>query len=181
MRAPEIRDLLLEEIDDSHADLLITTGSTAPGGGNLLRNVLRDLAAHWLIDGVTMTPGAQVLLARLPDGKLLLGLPGDPRSALAALMTVAPPLIAGLRGDTWIESAQTAVLIDETPLPDYAEDTTIVPIRVTTSPAGRTAQVFTSDGPAGLSGLANATDFAVIPPGMGSPGDVVLTISPLGV
>ncbi len=180
VRAPETRDLLLEEIEDSHADLLITTGSTAPGGGNLLRNVLRDLAAHWLIDGVTMTPGAQVLLARLPDGKLLLGLPGDPRSALAALMTVAPPLIAGLRGDTWIESTQTAVLIDETPLPDYAEDTTIVPIKVTTSPAGRTAQVFASDGPAGLSGLANATDFAVIPPGMGSPGDVVLTISPLG-
>ncbi len=179
-RAPETRDLLLEEIDDSHADLLITTGSTAPGGENLLRNVLRDLAAHWLIDGVTMTPGAQVLLARLPDGKLLLGLPGDPRSALTALLTVAPPLIAGLRGAKWSESAHTAVLMDETPLPEYAEDTAVIPVRVTTSPAGRTAQVLHSDGPAGLSGWANATGFAIVPPGMGSPGDVVLTISPLG-
>lgn len=181
VRAPETRDLLLEEIEDSHADLLITTGSTAPGGENLLRNVLRDLAAHWLIDGVTMTPGAQVLLARLPDGKLLLGLPGSPHSALTALMTVAPPLIAGLRGDTWIESTQTAVLMGETPLPDYAEDTAIVPVRVSTSPAGRTAHVLGSDGPAGLSGLARATDFAIVSPEMGSPGDVVLTISPLGM
>ena len=180
IRAPETRDLLLEEIDDSQADLLITTGSTAPGGENLLRNVLRDLAAHWLIDGVTMTPGAQVLLARLPDGKLLLGLPGDPRSALTALLTVAPPLIAGLRGAAWSESTQTAVLIDETPLPEYAEDTAVVPIRVTTSPAGRTAQVLHSSGPAGLTGWANATHFAVVPPGMGSPGDVVMTLSALG-
>lgn len=180
VRAPETRDLLLEEIEDSHADLLITTGSTAPGGENLLRNVLRDLAAHWLIDGVTMTPGAQVLLARLPDGKLLLGLPGDPRGALTALLTVAPPLVAGLRGAKWSESTQTAVLIEETPLPEYAEDTAIVPIRVTTSAAGRTAQVLHASGPAGLTGWANATDFAVVPPGMGSPGDVVITLSALG-
>jgi len=180
VRAPETRDLLLEEIEDSHADLLITTGSTAPGGENLLRNVLRDLAAHWLIDGITMTPGAQVLLARLPDGKLLLGLPGDPRGALTALLTVAPPLVAGLRGAKWSESTQTAVLIEETPLPEYAEDTAIVPIRVTTSAAGRTAQVLHASGPAGLTGWANATDFAVVPPGMGSPGDVVITLSALG-
>ena len=180
VRAPETRDLLLQEIDDSTADVIITTGSTAPGGNNLLRNVLRDLAAHWLIDGITMTPGAQVLLARLPDGRLLLGLPGDPCNALAALLTVAPPLIAGLRGEKWQESTSTAVLIEEAPLPDYAEDSTIVPIVVHVSAAGRTATPLVSHGPAGLAGWAQATDFAVIPPGSGAPGDVVPTISVIG-
>ena len=180
VRAPETRELLLQEIDDSTADLIITTGSTAPGGNNLLRNVLRDLAAHWLIDGVTMTPGAQVLLARLPDGRLLLGLPGDPRNALAALLTVAPPLIAGMRGEKWQESSSTVVLIEEAPLPDYAEDTTIVPVAVQTTAAGRTATPLPSHGPAGLAGWAQATDFAVIPPGLGAPGDVVPTISVTG-
>ncbi len=180
VRAPETRDLLLQEIDDSTSDLIITTGSTAPGGDNLLRAVLRDLAAHWLIDGVTMTPGAQVLLARLPDGRLLLGLPGDPRSALAALMTVAPPLIAGLRGATWQESSTTAVLIEDCPLPDYVEDTTLVPVSVQVSAAGRTATPLTDRGPAGLAGWAQATEFAVVPPGAGAPGDVVPIISALG-
>jgi len=180
VRAPETRDLLLQEIDDSTADLIITTGSTAPGGSNLLRQVLRDLAAHWLIDGVTMTPGAQVLLARLPDGRLLLGLPGDPRHALAALLTVAPPLIAGLRGEKWVESKQTAVLIEEAPLPDYAEDSTIVPVQVQITAAGRTATPLPATGPAGLAGWAVGTDFAVIPPGLGSTGDVIPTISLLG-
>lgn len=184
VRAPETRELLLQEIDDTTADLIITTGSTAPGGNNLLRQVLRDLAAHWLIDGVTMTPGAQVLLARLPDGRLLLGLPGDPRSALAALMTVAPPLIAGLRGEKWVEGTNTAVLIEEAPLPDYAEDTTVVPVRVQVTAAGRTAQPLPTAGPAagpaGLGGWALATDFAVIPPGSGATGDVVPLITALG-
>ena len=181
VRAPETRDLLLQEIDDSTADLIITTGSTAPGGDNLLRNVLRDLAAHWLIDGITMTPGSQTLLARLPDGRLLLGLPGDPRNALAGLLTVAPPLIAGLRGERWQESTTTAVLIDEAPLPEYAEDSTIVPVSVQATAAGRTATPLPSDGPAGLTGWAQATDFAVIPPGSGGRGDVVHTINPQGI
>lgn len=181
VRAPETRDLLLQEIDDSTADLIITTGSTAPGGDNLLRNVLRDLAAHWLIDGITMTPGSQTLLARLVDGRLLLGLPGDPRNALAGLLTVAPPLIAGLRGERWQESTSTAVLIDEAPLPDYAEDSTIVPVSVQVTAAGRTATPLQSDGPAGLTGWAQATDFAVIPPGSGARGDVVLTINGQGL
>lgn len=180
IRAPETRELLLQEIDDSTADLIITTGSTAPGGNNLLRTVLRDLAAHWLIDGITMTPGAQVLLARLPDGRLLLGLPGEPRNALAALLTVAPPLIAGLRGEKWQESGATAVLIDEAPLPDYSEDTALVPVVVQVSAAGRTATPLMSHGPAGLAGWARATDFAVIPPGSGALGDVVPTISVTG-
>lgn len=180
VRAPETRELLLQEIDDTTADLIITTGSTAPGGDNLLRQVLRDLAAHWLIDGVTMTPGAQVLLARLPDGRLLLGLPGDPRSALAALMTVAPPLIAGLRGEQWSESGTTAVLIEDAPLPDYAEDTTVVPVRVQVTAAGRTALPLAIEGPAGLGGWALAADFAVIPPGAGATGDVVPLITALG-
>ena len=59
-------------IDDAAVDVLITTGATDPGAGSLLRRVLRDLGAHWLVDGVMCSPGAQVLLVRLPDGRLLL-------------------------------------------------------------------------------------------------------------
>jgi molybdopterin biosynthesis enzyme len=98
-RAPDTRDLLLQEIDDAQVDMLITTGSTSPGGGNILREALRDLGAHWLIDGILATPGAQTLLVRLPDGRLLLGLPGHPTAALAGLLTLGAPLIAGLRGE----------------------------------------------------------------------------------
>ncbi len=204
LRAPDTRELLLREIDDSTADMLITTGSTSPGGSddpedtetNILRAVLRDIGAHWLIDGISMTPGAQTLLVRLPDGRLLLGLPGQPTAALAGLLTLGAPLIAGLRGEL-THSARTpsssvpthAILAEPAPLPDYDDDTVLCPVRLTDQLTDRlhnadgkhpSAHPLPSDGPAELGGWASAEAIAVIPPGSGNPGDVVVLLDPLG-
>ncbi|HEV8024146.1 MAG TPA: molybdopterin-binding protein, partial [Candidatus Nanopelagicales bacterium] len=148
LRAPDTRELLLREIDDSSADMLVTTGSTSPGGDNILRAALRDIGAHWLIDGISMTPGAQTLLVRLPDGRLLLGLPGHPVAALAGLVTLGAPLIAGLRGEYLdphtpagqASTASGASVISGTPPQaqlatdaapgDYDDDTVLVPVRL---------------------------------------------------
>ncbi len=215
LRAPDTRELLLREIDDSTADMLITTGSTSTGGSddakgdganedaNLLRSVLRDIGAHWLIDGISMTPGAQTLLVRLPDGRLLLGLPGHPTAALAGLLTLGAPLIAGLRGElnylsrssrTPPSSVPThATLAEPAPLPDYDDDTVLCPVRLTdqltdqltdrlhnTDGKQPSAHPMPSDGPAELGGWASAEAIAVIPPGSGNPGDVVVLLDPLG-
>ena len=212
LRAPDTRDLLLREIDDSTADMLITTGSTSPGGSddlsgdepedtetNILRAVLRDIGAHWLIDGISMTPGAQTLLVRLPDGRLLLGLPGQPTAALAGLLTLGAPLIAGLRGElnylsrssrTPPSSVPThATLAEPAPLPDYDDDTVLCPVQLTDRLTDRlhttdgkqpSAHPLPSDGPAELGGWASAEAIAVIPPGSGAAGDVVVLLDPLG-
>jgi molybdopterin molybdotransferase len=196
VRAPETRDLLLQEIDDAQVDMLITTGSTSPAAGNILREALRDLGAHWLIDGILTTPGAQTLLVRLPDGRLLLGLPGQPTAALAGLLTLGAPLIAGLRGElinptrTPTSSVPTrARLIDDAPLPDYDDDTVLSPVQLShvSTPGAHasasslaSARPLPSDGPADLGGWANADAIAVIPPGSGTAGDVVVLLDPLG-
>ena len=189
VRAPDPRDLLIQEIDDANVDLLITTGSTSPGGDNILREALRDLGAHWLVDGILVTPGAQTLLVRLPDGRLLLGLPGQPTSALAGLLTLGAPLIAGLRSDL-IEpnrgepsaAPARAQLTEPAPPADYDEDTLLCPVRllpeITSSATSRTqkwpsAIPIPADGPADLRGWATADAIAVIPPGSGDTGDEV--------
>jgi molybdopterin molybdotransferase len=172
VRAPDSRDLLLSEIDDANVDVLITTGSTAPDPENYVRQVLRDLDARWLIDGVAATPGAQMLLARLPDGRFLIGLPGDPRSALAGLITLAAPLITALRGAP-AAVYPTAVLIDDAPAADFADDTRLAPVRLTTSDSATIAHPLVDAGPAGLQGWASADAVAIIPPGAGYRGDVV--------
>ena len=189
VRAPDTRDLLIQEIDDANVDLLITTGSTSPGGDNILREALRDLGAHWLVDGILVTPGAQTLLVRLPDGRLLLGLPGQPTSALAGLLTLGAPLIAGLRSDL-IEpnrgepsaAPARAQLTEPAPPADYDEDTLLCPVRllpeITSSATSRTqkwpsAIPIPADGPADLRGWATADAIAVIPPGSGDTGDEV--------
>lgn len=186
VRAPDTRDLLMQEIDDANVDLLITTGSTSPGGNNVLREALRDLGAHWLVDGILVTPGAQTLLVRLPDGRLLLGLPGHPIAALAGLLTLGAPLIAGLRGDL-IEPHRCepssvparATLTQPAPPPEYDQDTLLCPVRLlpesVTSGIGRfpSAVPLPADGPADLGGWATADAIAVIPPGKGDTGDEV--------
>jgi molybdopterin molybdotransferase len=180
VRAPDSDDLLLREIDDANVDVLITTGSTAPGPDNYLRAVLRDLGARWLVDGVSVTPGAQMLLARLPDGRFLIGLPGDPTAALAGLVTLASPLIRALRGDPTDSSRRSAVLMDDTVPADYADDTALVPVRLEVSSAATQARPLVATGPAGLEGWANADAIAVVPPGAGFRGDVVELLDVLG-
>ncbi len=180
VRAPDSPDLLLQEIDDADVDLLITTGSTAPGPDNHLRRVLGDLNARWLVDGVAVSPGAQMLLAKLPDGRFLIGLPGDPVSALAALVTLASPLIRSLRSDSAGGEPRSAVLMDDTDPADYADDTALVPVRIEASTAATQARPLAHSGPRGLEGWANAEAIAVIPPGAGRRGDVVELLDPYG-
>ena len=129
VRAPDTEDLLLREIDDAAVDVLITTGATDPGAGSLLRRVLRDLGAHWLVDGVMCTPGAQALLVRLPDGRLLLGLPGTPADALAALVTLAAPLLGALRGQASLGEPPLVQLAGTLPAAELPGDAVLVPCR----------------------------------------------------
>lgn len=168
VRAPDTRDLLLHEIDDADVDVLVTTGSTAPGPDNHVREVLRDLGARWLIDGVASTPGAQMLMARLSDDRILVGLPGEPTAALAAMVTLLPPLIATLRGEP-VAPAKTAILIEETPPADYADDTGLVPVRIESADGSRIARPLGT----ALRDWAQSDAVAVVPPGAGLRGDVV--------
>lgn len=180
VRAPDTDELLLREIEDAAVDVLVTTGSTAPGPENHLRSVLRDLNARWLVDGVSVTPGAQMLLARLPDGRFLIGLPGDPAAALAGLVTLASPLIRSLRDDPVVGHRRSAVLMDDTSPADYVDDTALVPVLVEVSAAATQARPLPTTGPAGLEGWAQAHAIAVVPPGAGLRGDVVELLDPYG-
>lgn len=175
VRAPDTRELLLTEIDDANVDVLITTGSTAPGPDNHVRQVLRDLDARWLIDGVAVSPGSQMLLAKLPDGRFLVGLPGEPQSALAGLVTLVAPLITAMRGAPQ-PSKGTAMLLDETPAPEFADDTSLIPVHLEERDRVTVARPVEAHGGSALFGWANADAVAVVPPGAGYRGDVVEVI-----
>lgn len=171
MRAPDTAYLLREHIADASVDVLITTGSTATTPDNHVREVLRDLGARWLIDGVAVSPGAQMLLARLPDDRFLVGLPGDPAAALAGLVTIVRPLLRALRGAEQLSATQ-AVLVDDIEAGDYANDTRLVPVQVDSSGTHVVARTLPS-GLARLAHWANADGVAVISPSSGSRGQSV--------
>ncbi|MFD4137778.1 molybdopterin molybdotransferase MoeA [Streptomyces sp. NPDC058572] len=79
-------------------DVTVVTGSTSAGTTDQLRALLADAGARWVVGAVACRPGHPQLLAQLPDGHWILGLPGNPYAALIAAHTLLAPLLAGLTG-----------------------------------------------------------------------------------
>lgn len=77
---------------------VLVTGSTSVGATDQLRALLGESGARWIVDTVACRPGHPQLLAQLPDGRWILGLPGNPYAALTAAHTLLAPLLAGLTG-----------------------------------------------------------------------------------
>ncbi|MBB4894006.1 molybdopterin molybdotransferase [Streptomyces olivoverticillatus] len=153
-------DALHAALEGSAADLVLTTGGTAAGPVDHVRPALARLGAELLVDGVSVRPGHPMLLARLEGGRHLVGLPGNPLAAVAALLTLAEPLLRTLSGRLAAPWPHPARLTESVPGP--SADTRLVP--VTREDGGR-VRLLRFHGPAMLRGLAAADALAVVPPG----------------
>lgn len=163
---PDDAGALAAALAASDADVVLTSGSTSVGRADLLPSVLDALGATLLVHGVRVRPGHPQLLARLPDGRPLVGLPGNPLAALSALATLVEPLLCALAGRRL--PALTSARVT-TPL-DRESSTRLVPVRA----QGGVAVATGHGGSAMLRGAAAATHFAVVPPGEGAVTEVEL-------
>ena len=172
IRVPDSLEALLAEIDDAQVDVIVTTGSTAAGPVDHLHAALDSLRARWLVDGVAVRPGHPMLMAELRDGRILIGLPGNPLAAVSGLVTLAAPLIAAMRGaEEPIASGLEAILVDD--VTSHPHDTRLVPVSIEPGEVTHLARPHLHAGPAMLRGLAQSDGFAVITPGSGQRGTSV--------
>ncbi|MFJ8958569.1 molybdopterin molybdotransferase MoeA [Lentzea sp. NPDC102401] len=148
---------LTDALKQDQADVLVTCGATSVGPADHLRAVLTDLDAEILVSGVACRPGHPMLLAVLPDGRCVVGLPGNPLAALAAVLTLLHPLLDTLGGHT-ARPPVTARLGDVNAHP---RDTRLIPV----TRSGGTAVPAGHDRPGSLWGAALADALAVVPPG----------------
>jgi molybdopterin molybdotransferase len=79
-------------------DVVVVSGGTARGRGDHLRRVLGEVRARVVVDGVDVRPGAPALVATVPDGPVVVGLPGNPAAAVAATLLLVRPLLEGWLG-----------------------------------------------------------------------------------
>ncbi|MER5700458.1 molybdopterin molybdotransferase MoeA [Micromonospora sp. NPDC002296] len=152
------------------ADLVCTTGGTMHGPVDHLHPTLEALGADYVVNTVAVRPGFPMLLARLadPDGRVrfVAGLPGNPQSAIVALVSLVAPLLAGLQGRP-MPGLPHATLAE--PVPGRGDHTHLALVRL--DRAAGTAHPVRHVGSAMLRGLAGADGFAVIRPGTtGEPG-----------
>jgi molybdopterin molybdotransferase len=79
------------------ADIVATTGGTADGPRDFLHSAIAAVNGEVVVDKVACRPGHPQLLAKV-NKKPLIGLPGNPQSAVVALMTLGQPLINSMLG-----------------------------------------------------------------------------------
>ena len=139
------------------ADVVITTGGTGRSGTDHLRRAVAELGGRLVIDGVAMRPGHPVVLAELPDGRFVLGLPGNPLAAMMALSTVGAPLLAALGHGSMppVGEVASGTMIE----PDPGR-TRLMPFRLLYGMASPAQHA----GPGMMRGLATADGVMVVPP-----------------
>lgn len=154
------------------ADLIVTTGGTMHGPVDHLHASLARLGATYVVNTVEVRPGFPMLLATLPNPNggvtLLAGLPGNPQSAIVALVSLVAPAIGGLTGRPLADPQPIRL---GTPIGGRGGFTHLALVRRDeygdAQPVGHVASSM-------LRGLSRAVGFAVIAPKTsGAVGDVV--------
>lgn len=151
----------------SGAHLICTTGGTMRGPVDHLHPALAALGAGYVVNTVAIRPGFPMLLASIPGSALVAGLPGNPQSAIVALLSLVAPALAGLAGRTLPELPRVRL---GAPVPGRGGYTHLALV-------DRAGRPVPHVGSAMLRGLAGAVGFAVIPPGRdGAAGDEVALV-----
>jgi molybdopterin molybdotransferase len=160
---------LLDAIKTADGDIVIVTGGSSFGEHDYLRSALEELGADYIVSEIQMRPGHPTLLAKLPDGKLVAGLPGNPLAALVSFMTVVAPALRGLSGQTEYRMAKVPLA------KEFACDRTrVVPVVLSSG----VAEFTEFRGSAMLRGLSQADGLGVVSPGE-NPAGTLIRVLPL--
>lgn len=93
----QLRDRIIESLAD--VDILIASGGTSAGLGDVMKNVLDELG-EVCIHGISVQPGKPTIVG-VVDDKVVIGLPGNPVSALMIFNAFIAPAISKLSGSDY--------------------------------------------------------------------------------
>ncbi len=107
--AGDDRDLLKRQITESaeHSDIVITSGGVSVGAYDFTKPALKELGAEFFFERVALRPGKPTVFARLPNGTLFFGLPGNPVSVSVTFNLFARAAILAM------QSAKDATLAED--------------------------------------------------------------------
>ncbi|HEY4153100.1 MAG TPA: molybdopterin molybdotransferase MoeA [Pseudolysinimonas sp.] len=157
-RVPDRLEDTVAAIDGAdRAELIITTGGTGRSDADHLRAALQNLDAELVIPRVAMRPGGPTLLAALPDGRLVIGLAGNPLAAIVGLLVVAAPALARWSGRPVPHLIDVVTARD---VPGRSASTSMIPYQLQAGLAVPSLWV----GPGMMRGLAGSSGILIVPP-----------------
>jgi molybdopterin molybdotransferase/putative molybdopterin biosynthesis protein len=155
-----VKERITEALED--ADVVISSGSTSSGPGDLFYRVVDDLGEPGvLVHGLTLKPGKPAVIG-IVRGKPIFGLPGYPTSALMIFHVLVAPIIRRL--SNMVESR-----------PDWVDATIplkffkargrreLLPVQLLTAPNGEFIAYPMQSGSGAISSFSMADGFVDLP------------------
>jgi molybdopterin molybdotransferase len=88
----------VKAVREEDCDLLVTVGGASVGDYDLVKPALAQLGLELAVESVNVRPGKPTWFGKLSDGRRVLGLPGNPASALVCAELFLKPLLLAMQG-----------------------------------------------------------------------------------
>ncbi len=88
----------LRRAQQAGAELVVSTGAVSMGRYDFVPDALRQFGARELFHKVAMRPGKPLLAASLPEGPLVMALPGTPMAVAAGMRFFVAPVLRAMLG-----------------------------------------------------------------------------------
>jgi molybdenum cofactor synthesis domain-containing protein len=148
-----------------NCDVIVTSGGVSMGVYDVTKAALRELDAELFFERVALRPGKPTVFARLPNGTLAFGLPGNPVSVAVTFNLFARTSLLAMQGVT--EPAlkrETAVLARK--VKGTADRESYLPAQLTTNDDGELiAFPLKWGGSSDFVAFALTTALAIVPAG----------------
>jgi molybdopterin molybdotransferase len=91
-------DTIAKALTGAGGELIVTLGGASVGDHDLVKPALSRLGLELAVETIRIRPGKPTWFGRLADGRRVLGLPGNPASALVCAELFLRPLLSALQG-----------------------------------------------------------------------------------
>ncbi len=98
LRAQDKAEAISRAAAEAGGDLLITIGGASVGDHDLVKPALGALGLSMRVESLALRPGKPTWFGALADGRLVLGLPGNPASAMVCAELFLRPLLFAAQG-----------------------------------------------------------------------------------
>jgi len=92
-----LRKVILDALEDH--DILVTTGGVSVGDYDFVKDILHEMDAFYITEGVILKPGQHIKIVKVAN-KYIFALPGFPYSSTVTFILYVIPLIKMLTGQT---------------------------------------------------------------------------------
>jgi molybdopterin molybdotransferase len=96
--AVDSAEVIAQAVADQACDVVVTVGGASVGDHDLVKPALGRLGLSLVFETLKMRPGKPTWFGTLTDGRRVLGLPGNPASAMACAELFLHPLLSAMQG-----------------------------------------------------------------------------------